>query len=541
MIEDRQTHTLPDGEALGAVARLDGHADGAAYLAHLRGVCAPVAAAYDALLAQGEGPRVYPVTLNVADPHGLAPRIARWSGEHYRVLRSEAADQAFEAVRSQLVVALLAAPDPARAVTQFETLLTRMPSVINLFRLLEARPPLFDLLMRILSLAPPLAEQLSQRPNLIDPLIDRSALDLPGSVDDLAERMRRAARDASYEARLDGIRIVTGEVRFALGVQLIEAAHDPLAIGAALGRLAEAGLREAQAAAEQNFAAAHGVVPGGELVVLALGRVGGGVLTHASDLDLVYLFTGDFDRESIGPRPLGATLYFNRLASRLSAALSVPTAEGALYEVDTRLRPQGTKGPLAASVDSFRRYQAEDAWTWEHMALTRGRPVTGSDAARQAVAQVIAEVLGRPRDPAKLLADVLSMRGDMARHKPPAGPLDVKNLRGGLVDVEFLVHFLQLRERRFVAPDLSTAIQALSGAGLLDAEMVEAHAVLNRVLIAARLLAPDLVRPHPAAAERLAAACGADSYDALCQDIARSRASAACEWTRITQQELEIT
>ena len=127
------------------------------------------------------------------------------------------------------------------------------------------------------------------------------------------------------------------------------------------------------AATVAEFEAAHGKVPGGEMLILALGRLGGGVLTHASDLDLVYLFTGDFLAESDGAKPLGATQYFNRLGQRITNALSVHTASGPLYEVDTRLRPSGAQGLLAVSIDSFARYQREEAWTWEHLALTRAR------------------------------------------------------------------------------------------------------------------------------------------------------------------------
>ena len=139
-----------------------------------------------------------------------------------------------------------------------------------------------------------------------------------------------------------------------------------------------------------------------ELVVLALGRLGGRALTHASDLDLIYLFTGDHLAESDGPRPLGATTYYNRLAQRVTAAMSVPTAAGKLYDVDTRLRPQGAQGPLVVTLDSFERYQREEAWTWEHMALLRARPVYGSDKARAEVERIIAELLATPRDRAKL-------------------------------------------------------------------------------------------------------------------------------------------
>ena len=173
-------------------------------------------------------------------------------------------------------------------------------------------------------------EAVSRRPDLLDALIDRTALDLPGGVDELAAKMGRRERGDDYEMQLDRLRVVTGEERFALAVQLVEAAHDPLAIAAGLARTAEAALQVAVTAAEEEFAAKHGRIAGSELVVLGLGRLGGGVLTHASDLDIVYLFTGTHDGESDGERPLGEPRSFNRLAQRGTAALSGPTARGAL-------------------------------------------------------------------------------------------------------------------------------------------------------------------------------------------------------------------
>src|SRR5690606_37449415 len=168
--------------------------------------------------------------------------------------------------------------------------------------------------------------------------------------------------------------------------------------GRGYARVAEAAIKALGRATIKEFEAQHGKVPGGELVILALGRMGGGVLTHASDLDLVYLFTGDFMAESDGRKPLGATQYFNRLGQRITNALSVATAAGPLYEVDTRLRPSGAQGLLAVSLDSFARYQREEAWTWEHLALTRARPVFGSMRARAALEAVLVETLERPRD-----------------------------------------------------------------------------------------------------------------------------------------------
>jgi glutamate-ammonia-ligase adenylyltransferase len=402
-----------------------------------------------------------------------------------------------------------------------------------------------QLLARILSLAPPLADELARRADLLDPLIDASAFALPGDVEALVAEFARGESDDDYERVLDRVRRRVGEKRFALGVQLIEGASDPLEISAGLARVAEAAIRVLTDAAVAEFERSHGRVAASELVILGLGRMGGGALTHASDLDLVYLFTGDFQAESDGRRPLAATAYYNRLCQRVTGALSVPTAEGALYEVDTRLRPSGDQGPLAVSFDSFARYQQEQAWTWEHMALCRARPLYGSATAQHELCGIIAAVLRTPREADKLRADALEMRATMAQHKPAKGPLDVKLARGGLVDVEFVVHYLQLREGAgagaALVPRLGEAVRALVALGLLPEAMIGAHDALARMLVAARLLAPDAQEPPPAGRGVLAKACGCGDWDAVLASLAQARGAVAAVWRDLFGEELEIT
>jgi glutamate-ammonia-ligase adenylyltransferase len=547
MVGDKQTHTLPAGEALDTAARLHGLDGGAALIALVEDLARPVAERFGALLDEDRisvpksAPHVVADTGAAPDiPVELVERMSQWTGGRYPALRSTAALSAFEAIRPDLLSSIADSPDPAAAAVRWESLIARLPSAINLFRLLEARPGLFALIADCLTLAPPLAEDLAQRPELLDALIDRTALDLPGSVAELAAHMGRRERGDDYEMQLDRLRVVTGETRFALAVQLVEAAHDPLAIAAGLARTAEAALQVAVAAAEEEFAAKHGRIAGSELVVVGLGRLGGGVLTHASDLDIVYLFTGTHEGESDGERPLGATLYFNRLAQRVTAALSVPTAQGALYEVDTRLRPQGNQGPLAASVESFARYQREDAWTWEHMALTRARVLVGSAAARAEVGELVTSILCRERDPAGLRKDVLTMRGEMAAHKSAKGPLDAKLLRGGLVDIEFLVHYLQLRDRAALGPDLGPVIGKLVAAGKLPPTLADAHRLMTRLLVGTRLLAPDLARPNPAAAALLARQSGCGDYADLTHCLRAARHDVAAAWQDVFGETLEM-
>ncbi|MXO65798.1 bifunctional [glutamate--ammonia ligase]-adenylyl-L-tyrosine phosphorylase/[glutamate--ammonia-ligase] adenylyltransferase [Altericroceibacterium endophyticum] len=555
MVEDRQTHELPqDAGAIDNVAQLDGLKDGAALIAELEEITGAVAARYDQLLdndgsagdsssaagqARNESVAEMLARHDLPDAERLAERIANWP-DMIRALRSGAAREAFHAIRPALIESLAQAPDPQRAFARWESLLSRLPSAINLFRLFEARPGLLDQVLRVLILAPPLADELARRPELLDALIDASALDLPEDVETLRKRMLRSEKGDDYERKLDRIRQVVGEERFALGVQLIESRHDPLDIAAGLSRVAEAALKAGASVAEAEFAQAHGRVEGDELLVLGLGRLGGGSLTHASDLDLIYLFDGEFGVESDGRRPLTASLYFNRLAQRVTAALSVPTAQGALYEVDTRLRPQGAQGPIAVSVESFARYQREDAWTWEHMALTRARPVAGSSEACTRLQEEICAILQAPRDHETLRADVLKMRADVAAHKQPSGPLDMKMLRGGLVDCEFLIHYLQLREGIGLHPDMADAITALAKADLVPPVLLDHYQTLARSLIASRLLAPDGQVPTKTAQDVLASACGSADFDTLLQKLGKARQGVAEIWTDIFDETLEI-
>ncbi|WCT73374.1 bifunctional [glutamine synthetase] adenylyltransferase/[glutamine synthetase]-adenylyl-L-tyrosine phosphorylase [Sphingomonas naphthae] len=547
MIDDQQTHRLPrDPAALDGVARLHGLAHGAALLALLAPTITAVGHIYDALedeaapgLPQdGDALEGALAALGFTDAGGARARVAGWRAGDIRALRSPQAQAALEEVLPGLAAVLGAAPDPAHAINRFDDLVRALPSAINLFRLLEARPALLALLADILSHAPALAAQLGRRADLLDGLIDATSLTPPPDVATLTAQFSARERGDDYERLLDSVRRQVSERRFALGVQLIEAASDAIEVARGHARVAEAALAALGAAAVAEFEAAHGRVPGGELVILALGRFGGGSLTHASDLDLIYLFTGDHAAESDGRRPLGATQYFQRLASRVSAALSVPTAAGPLYEVDTRLRPSGTQGLLAVSLDSFARYQAESAWTWEHMALTRARAVFGSDAARAEVAAIIAATLDRPREDTALTADVVKMRGDVARHKPPAGPLDVKLIAGGLIDAEFTVHLLQLRHRTAFDPRLRRAAAALAEAGLLDPGFAAAHELMTRLLVTLRLVSPGSEAPADASRPIVARACGLPDWAALMAAYADARALVAGEWRRVARLDM---
>lgn len=543
MIDDRQTHELPsDAAALANVAHLHGLHDGDTLLNLLRPHIIWVGANYDQLgPAEGGGQLSLDVQklaeqigeIGFVEARMVAERIDRWRNGAVRSLRSGPAVKAMEKLLPSLMPVLSGAPDPVLAFNRFEQLIERLPTAVNFFQLLAANPQVVHLLGDVLSYAPPLAEALSLRADLLDGLIGASALEPLPPLAELEALLASAETDDDYQMLLDRVRQKVGERRFALGVQVLCGGRDVLEMGAGYGRLAEAAVHVLAEATVAEFEKVHGKVLDGELVIVALGRLGGGVLTYASDLDLIYLFTGDFAGESDGAKPLGATQYFNRLAQRIGAALSVPTASGPLYEVDTRLRPFGAQGLLAASLDSFQRYQKDSAWTWEHLALTRARPIFGSDAAQAAFRQVVTDVLTGERDDEAVLKDAVKMRADIAAHKPPAGPLDVKLASGGLVDLEFLVQVTQLLNRTGFDPDLGRSMAMLIDQGLLPAELGPAHDILTRYLIVSRLVSPGSTEPPRATQALVAQRCEAAEWDSLLAKLDRARHSVAESWNAL--------
>jgi [glutamine synthetase] adenylyltransferase / [glutamine synthetase]-adenylyl-L-tyrosine phosphorylase len=546
MVDDRQTHSLPaEAGALDGVARLHGLADGEALLALLRPQVERVASIYDTLAA-AEGARL-PVNAahlekalahaGFAEAQAARVRIDGWRSGKVRSLRTNAAREAFEAMLPELIAAFGASPDPMRALNRFDDLILGLPTGVNFYRLLEARPGLAEHLAAILAHAPALAEQVGRRPQLLDGLLDASAFAPAAPIDALIEDFARADRAGEdYQLLLDRVRRRVNERRFALGVQLVAAHTDPLDVTEGYSRIAEAAIGVLADATVAEFEAAHGKVPGSELLILGLGRLGGEALTHASDLDLVYLFSGSHENESDGPKPLRATDYFNRLAPRVTAALSVATAAGPLYDVDTRLRPSGKDGLLAISLESFDAYQQGQAWTYEHMALTRGRPVYGSAAGREALRTVVDRALRRERDPAKLVADAVTMRADMNRHKPPGGPFDIKLGPGGLVDLEFAVHVLQLGHRIGLDPHLEVALAALNEAGLVSTGIDPALRLLTRILVILRLVSPSSAIPPEASRPLVARACGLPDWTALIAAHDAARAAVAALWLEVSDR-----
>ena len=379
-------------------------------------------------------------------PLETSSRVRHWLSGGYRSLRGGFAREQLAAVLPQLLDHLARSANPDAAVLAFDRFLAALHGGGRLLSLLRQNTELVALIALVLGTAPRLADILAQFPEVMDAVIDPSFFGALPEDSELAAGLDRSLpQAASYEDFLDRVRVFGQEHMFLVGTRLLSRTLSAAQAGEAFARLADLLIVSLEGAVQASFERLHGRLRGQEIAVLAFGKLGGREMTATSDLDLIVVY--DFDREhpdSSGPRPLYGGQYFARLVQRLIGALTVQTNHGILYNVDMRLRPSGRSGPLATQIDAFAGYQQDEAWTWEHLALTRARVVSASPAFRARIESVIRSVLCRRRDRGAVAADVAEMRRAIAVEKGDSNPWDIKYAAGGLIDVEFITQFLQL-------------------------------------------------------------------------------------------------
>ena len=465
MIADEQTQTLPqDPEKLSQVAHFCGFHSIDAFSETLCGHLQRVQSHYGALFEVGpaltteQGNLVFtgdgndPATLETlarmgfAAPERVIQTVRGWHFARYPAMRSEKARERLTQFQPDLLDALAKTADPDLALSTFDRFLSELPAGVQLFALLANNPNLLRLIADIMGTAPRLARILSRRRRTIEAVLDPGFFGALPSKADLKQIISEGLGGATdYQDILDRARTIGSEQAFLIGVRVLSGTVRADQAGRAYGALAENLIKALAKAVACRIAEAHGRLADGNMAVIAMGKLGGCEMTATSDLDLITVY--DFDDAnpvSDGRRPLSGGAYFARTMQRLISALSAPTAEGTLYEVDMRLRPSGNAGPVATRLASFEAYQREDAWTWEHMALTRARVISGPLDLRRPIERIIADVLRRPRPRDVLVHDVLEMRQRIASEKPARGIWDLKQVRGGLVDLEFIAQYLQL-------------------------------------------------------------------------------------------------
>lgn len=386
--------------------------------------------------------------LGYDNPEIVDATVRGWHHGRYRATRSTRAREILTELMPVLLKAIGSTPAPDVAFLRFDGFLSRLPSGVQLFSMFHANPQLLDLVAEIMGKAPRLAEHLSNRPAVLDSVLIRDFFDPPPPKEALLNELKELlARTDNFEQKLDISRRWNNDRRFQVGVQCLRGAIQPADAGHAFSNIAEAALSGLYPMVEDEFAQQHGRIPNSGLAVLALGKLGSREMTASSDLDLVFIYsTADGGGEmSDGDKALDSARYFARLSQRLINALTALTSEGLLYEVDMRLRPSGTKGPIASTLEGFVQYHADKAWTWERMALTRARPLLGPDDLCKRAAEAIRDALSRPRDNDELLRDVDAMRKRLDEEKHTDCIWALKHLRGGLVDIEFMTQYMTLK------------------------------------------------------------------------------------------------
>jgi glutamate-ammonia-ligase adenylyltransferase len=478
MVNDEQTQTLPaDREGLERFARFAGFADRDAFakvlVGHLNKVQNYYARLFEATPSADKPALRFPPD---ADDHKTLDRLAElgfrspletssivrgWLSGQYRSLKGESAQQHLVELLPTLLEHLARLDNPGAALILFDRFLANLHGGARLLSLLRQNPDLIALVTLVLGIAPRLGDTVARYPQVMDALVDPSFFGPLPNDEELARRLEAELAQSRYdEDLLERVRMFGLEYMFLIGVRILSGTVTARQAGEAFARLADTVIRTVHRAVADNFAATYGHMRAEETAVLAMGKLGGREMTATSDLDLILVY--DFDAqhpESDGERSLYGGQYFARLTQRLINALTAQTNYGALYQVDMRLRPSGRAGPLATQIEGFTGYQEAEAWTWEHMALTRARVVSASPSFTARVEAVIRDVLRRPRDAELTAGDVVEMRAAIAKEKSDKERWDLKYAAGGLIDIEFIAQYLQLvhAETRPDILDTSTA------------------------------------------------------------------------------------
>jgi [glutamine synthetase] adenylyltransferase / [glutamine synthetase]-adenylyl-L-tyrosine phosphorylase len=527
MQDDRQTHIVPEeSSAFERYAKFCGYPDAALCHEALRSILETVRGHSAQLFERsnelgGErGSLVFtggdddPETIMTLERMGfrqaseVSATIRGWHFGRYAATRDRRAKEALTELMPKLLSALSRTGDADRAFITFDQFLKGLPAGVQLFAMLRANPGLLDLLAQILGTAPRLAKGLSDRPRVLEAVLDPTFFGpLPDLTSLKAALLSMAPQDLGLDEVMDRVRVFGREQLFRVGVRVLSETVTAEDAGRGFANVADAAIARLLAATEDDMARNYGRIPGGNVAVVALGKLGGREMTAASDLDLMIIYDHAIDADaSDGQKPLSVTQYYARLAQRLITAISVPTSEGGLYEVDMRLRPSGSQGPVAVSLSAFKCYQRGSAWTWEKLALTRARVVAGAAEFSEKLNTAIKLALCAPRDVEKTKADVLAMRGLMLREHKPSSCWDIKRVRGGLVEAEFIAQYLQLihapHQTSVLATNTLEAFGRLRAAHLITATdadaVVEACQLFHRLTQVLRLCLAGEYAPESA-------------------------------------------
>ncbi|MEX0307487.1 MAG: glutamine-synthetase adenylyltransferase [Ruegeria sp.] len=511
MVHDAQTHKIPNSEdGIERVACLMGISS-AELTADLTRRLTEVHELTEGFFAPGPG--ASPALLQEVEfDKGV---LARWPT--YPALRSQRGARIFERLKPELLSRLAKTAKPDEALLALDGFLAGLPAGVQLFSLFEANPQLIDLLTDIVGTSHSLATHLSRNASVFDAVIGGSFFsDWPGQTALQTDLVQALSEESDYETQLDLARRWCKEWHFRIGVHHLRGLIDGAQAGQQYAELAQAVIAAVLPCVVEQFAKKHGPAPGRGAAVLGMGSLGAGRINSQSDLDMIVIYDPLDQDMSDGPRPLATRTYYARFTQALITALSAPMSQGRLYEVDMRLRPSGNQGPVATSWASFTNYQQNEAWVWEHLALTRAHVVAGDVGLAADIESFRAELLSRSRDCTQVLQEVADMRNRLAAAKAPAGVWDAKNGPGRMMDIELLAEtgalLAGLPQR-----DVPSGLDGAVAAGLLDVAQAQTlkdcYDLCWSVQCAARLLSGKTIEADKIGEGGIAFLCRATGFD----------------------------
>ena len=556
MVDDQQTHTMPErGEGYNHIASFMGYESTEAFEAVLGNYIELTHNMFtdsfggESLYAEGNlvftGTNHDPETLGTLSKMGfqngevISQTIMGWHRGSRRCTRSKLARQLLTELVPDILIALSNTVHPDQAFLKFDAFLTELPVGIQLFSLISQNPHLLSLIADVMGTSPSLSKILSRRPQLVETALFNDFYEsLPSKTalkDELAKELELLEY---YDAAMERLRQFKNEKQFQAGIQLLRNFTNADLVGAYLSDLADVLIESALDLTFKEFAAQHGALEYGSYCIIALGKLGSRELTFNSDLDLMFVYDCPEDTTSDGERSHSPSVYYNRLCQRIVNALTAVGRNGALYEVDTRLRPSGEQGLLAVSKDTLTQYFSKDAWTFERMALCKARAIAGDSPFKEKVGEQIYDILAEGRGKEQLRNDIIAMRERVETEYGTSNIWDVKHIQGGLMDIDFAAEYIllaaakdfpELSQRRsrdilYKAANNSDVLEYFDISEDMLNALIDSSRFLIRLQHMLRLTSEDeIVLNYPPAglAEALSKYMGVDDYEALIKELKR--------------------
>ncbi len=469
MVNDEQTHELPQtDEEVANIALFMGYGSVPEFeknfMHHLQAVHAIYASSFKSAEKLGhEGNLVFtgvthdPETiktlknLGYQQPETVSEIIMGWHHGSCRSTRTKRARELLTELMPVILQRLAETANPDAALLRFHDFLRNLPAGVQLFSLFNIHPQLLGLIADILGSAPTLAERLSKSPELLDAVLYDNFYEALPDKSVLSSQLDELLKTADdFEEQMDRVRQFRNEKQFQAGVHFLKHMIDSTRVGKYLSDLADVSLEHTVSATLNEFISKYGTLPQSKFAVLAMGKLGSREMTFSSDIDLVFIYDADESIVSDGEKGLAPSVYFNRFSQRLLTSITAIARDGRLYEVDTRLRPSGSKGLLAVSIEALKQYFDEAAWTFEYMAMTKGRPVSGDTDIRKVLEQFVTDSVLHYRNRHKLREHVIDLRERINRELGTKNPWNIKYVSGGLLDIDFIAQYLLLHH----APNL---------------------------------------------------------------------------------------